>query len=76
MYNKKFMFLMMVGLILLYSFLFMKYGKRLTGVALFVIYVAISISNCPVKRKPSSVKIPIQINGLSNLYMPIFLYLC
>ena len=36
-----------------------------------VLSVAISISNHSLKTQPSTVKFPIQINGLSNLYMPI-----
>ena len=31
----------------------------------------VAISNNPVKNKPSTVKFPIQINGLSNQFMPV-----
>ena len=48
------------------------FGILLIGLICFVLFVPlVVISNNPVKNKPSSVKFPIQINGLSNQFMPV-----
>ena len=36
---------------------------------IFAFLKTVAISNNPVKNKPSTVKFPIQINGLSNHFM-------